>query len=333
MNALVIGYGSIGKRHCRLLQEQGLEKCDIYIAELQPARIEQALSSGYKIYDLSGAVIRDFDIVVVASSTASHVHVLKLLPKINKLLYIEKPLAHNFLKIAPIARQLKRSLGEAKVVVGYMLRQHPAVQAVKQLIENNELGKILKYRAECGMFLPNWHPWEDYRDFYMSDIDGGGGALLDISHEIDLVTYLAGPVQRTFGILGNLSSLECTSDDFSEIILQHKNSCIGSISLDLIQKDTFRKTRLIFEKGEVEIDFISKKLSVHTDVKEVKNRSFELGADDLYLSQYKDALDTDGAIACSIDEGLKVMEIIHAVRESSVSGSFVNLPIYSGNGE
>ena len=115
--------------------------------------------------------------------------------------------------------------------------------------------------------------------------------------------------------------------------MHHKNNCIGSISLDLIQKDTFRKTRLTFEKGEIEIDFVSKKLSVHTGVKEVKNQVFELGADDLYLSQYKDALDTDGAVACSIDEGLSVMEIIHAVRESSVSGSFVNLPIYSGNGE
>ena len=114
MNALVIGYGSIGKRHCRLLQEQGLEKCDIYIAELQPARIEQALSSGHKIYDLSGAVIRDFDIVVVASSTASHVHVLKLLPKINKLLYIEKPIAHNFLKVAPI--RPKNPLGPNKAL-------------------------------------------------------------------------------------------------------------------------------------------------------------------------------------------------------------------------
>ena len=116
----------------------------------------------------------DFDIVVVASSTASHVNVLKLLPKINKLLYIEKPLAHNFLKVA------HRSLGNLKgrsVKLKWLLATCCVStlqwQAVKQLIENNELGKILKYRAECGMFLPNWHPWEDYRDFYMSDIDGG----------------------------------------------------------------------------------------------------------------------------------------------------------------
>ena len=89
---------------------------------------------------------------------------------------------------------------------------------------------------------------------------------------------------------------------------------------------------MIFENGEVEIDFVNKKLSVHTGVKEVKNQVFELGADDLYLRQYKDALNTDGTVSCSIDEGLNVMEIIHAVRESSISGSFINLPIYSGSG-
>ena len=215
MKALVIGYGSIGKRHCRLLQTQQLRPSDIHISELQEKRVEDALSAGHQIYNLNGSEDKTFDIVVVASSTASHISILKMLPKIKKLLYIEKPLAHNFLAVAPIARRLKKTNNKAKIVVGYMLRQHPAVQVVKKIISENKLGQVLKYRAECGMFLPNWHPWEDYRDFYMSDIDGGGGALLDISHEIDLVSYLVGPSQRVFGILGNLSSLDCTSDDFT----------------------------------------------------------------------------------------------------------------------
>ena len=69
-----------------------------------------------------------------------------------------------------------------------MLRHHPAVRKVKSIIDTGSLGRVLRYHSECGMYLPNWHPWEDYRDFYMSDIDGGGGALLDISHEIDLIS-------------------------------------------------------------------------------------------------------------------------------------------------
>ena len=70
----------------------------------------------------------------------------------------------------------------------------------------------------------------------MSDIDGGGGALLDISHEIDLINYLAGYTSSVFGKFGNISSLECSSDDYAEMLLVHKNRCIGSISLDLIRR-------------------------------------------------------------------------------------------------
>jgi len=331
MIALVIGYGSIGQRHCRLLQSLGLDPSDIYVADLQEDRAARAVAAGHLIFNLrEQSDDNQFDIIVVAASTASHIKIIKNLPVAKKLLYIEKPLAHNFLKVAPVARQLKRSMGSAKVVVGYMLRQHPAVQEVKSIVENGKLGKILKYRAECGMFLPNWHPWEDYRDFYMSDIDGGGGALLDISHEIDLLSYLAGPSQRVFGLLGNLSDLECTSDDFSEIILHHKNNVIGSISLDLIQKDTFRTTRIVFEKGEVEINFIDKSLKIHHGIGKSDIEEYNLGSDDLYTRQYQDALDQNGSIACSLDEALSVMEIIHAVRRSSEIGGFINLPIYSG---
>ena len=330
MNALVIGYGSIGKRHCRLLLSMGVETHNIFVADLQKTRVGEAQEAGYKIFNIGADTSKQFDIVVVASSTSSHIEVLKLIPKVSKLLYIEKPLAHNYLKVAPLARSLKRHIGNAKIVVGYMLRQHPAVQYIKKCIEENKFGKVLKYRSECGMYLPNWHPWEDYRDFYMSDIDGGGGALLDISHEIDLSCYLIGKSNRAFGILGNLSDLECSSDDFSEIMLQHKNGAIGSISLDLIQKNTFRKTRIVLDKAEVEIDFIGKKLSINTGINEVMNEAFKIDGDDLYIRQYEDALSDKGKISCSLDEALDVMQIIHAVRKSSETGAFINLPIYSG---
>ena len=68
-------------------------------------------------------------------------------------------------------------------MVGYMLRLHPLLIRAKEIIEKEEiLGRVLSVRSECGFYLPFWHPWEDYRDFYMSWKTGGGGALLDISH-------------------------------------------------------------------------------------------------------------------------------------------------------
>ena len=330
MKILIIGFGSIGKRHARIaLEALKIEKENIYVRELIPSRIEEAKKLGFQIDALDTNV--EFDIVVVAASTASHIAILKDIPTPVRLLYVEKPLAHKYQEVAPIARQLSSRLqGETRSLVGYMLRYHPAVKQAKDVIASKKMGKVLKYRAECGMFLPNWHPWEDYRSFYMSQIDGGGGALLDISHEIDLVSYLVGGVTSVFGKYGNLSTLECSSDDYAEFMMTHENGAVGSVSLDLIQKNTFRKTRLILEMGEIEIDFINKTLCIATDINKVEEYTFDFGGDDLYIAQYENALQSRKPICCSLDEGLAVMEIVEAVRQSSSLGSVVHLPIYSG---
>ena len=329
MKALIVGFGSIGKRHARILQNNiGLPSDDIYIQELDSARQEEARSLGYSISsDSAGA---EFDICVVAASTSAHIPILSSLRLPQRLLYIEKPLAHDFYKVAPVARKLATQLKNGTAIIGYMLRHHPAVVEAKTIIESGDWGKVLKYRAECGMYLPNWHPWEDYRDFYMSQIDGGGGALLDISHEIDLMCHLVGDVTSVIGKYGNLSDLECSSDDFTEMILSHENNAVGSISLDLIQKDTFRKTRIVLEKGEIEIDFVNKRLTKATAIGEREETLFDLDPDDLYISQYKNALSDDPSRCCNLAQGLSVMEIIEAVRQSSMAGHQIHPPIYSG---
>ena len=331
MKILIIGYGSIGKRHKRVITNLlGPDKCNVYIFEPKKERRIEAEGDGCKpITDLF-AESQDMDVIVVASPTSTHADILNNIQIPSKLLYLEKPMDSDFLRIAPIARRLiKNKPNDCKFVVGYMLRHHPGIQKIKELHAENTLGPLLKYRLECGMYLPNWHPWEDYRDFYMSDIDGGGGALLDISHEIDMALNFSGEANSVFGFFGNISDLDCTSDDFTEILIKHKNGIIGSIGLDLIQKKTSRKAKFVFQKGEAELDFIEKLLSVSYDQERVDKNQFSFEADDLYEKQYKSALNNNDFSCCDFTEGLKVMEVIHAVRASSVNGTLQNLPIYS----
>lgn len=330
MRYVIFGFGSIGRRHARVIERVlGCKRESIFIAELNEARLQEANEQGYSSFEAQMNL--EFDIAVIASSTSTHLKVLENLRLPRRLLYIEKPISHRIDGIAKIVRTIDEKKSDGlNVCVGYMLRHHPAVQLVKRILDQGRLGKILKYRAECGMYLPNWHPWEDYRSFYMSKIDGGGGALLDISHEIDLVSYLAGSrVQSVCGKFGNLSELECSSDDFAEFILLHQSGIIGSIGLDLIQKQTFRKTKLVLEKGEIEIDFVNKTMSVTTDIDVREEHVFSLDPDDLYVAQYRDAL-ADSIVSCSANEGIDVLQIIEGIRLSSTMNSFVNLPLYSG---
>ena len=76
------------------------------------------------------------------------------------------------------------------VALGYMLHHHPVIKKMRDIINKGILGRVLLVRAEAGFYLPQWHPWEDYRDFYMSWKTGGGGALLDLSHEINYLQWI-----------------------------------------------------------------------------------------------------------------------------------------------
>lgn len=328
MKVLIVGFGSIGKRHARVLQYLYESRVEVFVLDSSEERRNEAVDQGFHIGSLNGR----YDLVVIASSTASHVDVLDgLSVQSSMMIYLEKPVGSELKSIAPSIRRIQKELDrhDGQSIVGYMLRHHPAVKLLREMVDCGKFGQLLKYRAECGMYLPNWHPWEDYRDFYMSDIDGGGGALLDISHEIDLALSFAGPAESVQGSFGNLSGLECSSDDFAEFIIRHKSGAIGSVSLDLIQKDTFRQSRFIFEKSEATINFVDKTLTIHTGLNEVELHEFKCDPDFLYEASHRSLTEALGAGSASLKDGLDVMQVIDGVRLSNATGSRITLPVYS----
>ena len=119
------------------------------------------------------------------------------------------------------------------------------------------------------------------------------------------MSYLVGGVTSVFGKYGNLSTLECSSDDYAEFMMTHENGAVGSVSLDLIQKNTFRKTRLILEMGEIEIDFINKTLCIATDINKVEEYTFDFGGDDLYIAQYENAFSRENQFAVHLMKALR----------------------------
>ena len=112
--------------------------------------------------------------------------------------------------------------------VGYQFRFHPGLRLAKQLLDEDRIGKLLSIRAEFGYYLPYWHPKEDYRNLYTIRL----GIILDASHEIDYVRWLAGSeVSEVSCFAGHLSSLETESEDTAEINLRFENNIIDRKSV------------------------------------------------------------------------------------------------------
>lgn len=338
MNICVVGNGSIGRRHLKGLSENKAELgiTSINAFDNNSERRKQVNDEivGVNIFDNLADSLKDVDCVFICVPTSLHI---KVIEEINKLgsyhLFIEKPLSHNLDGCDNLIFNQKRANKQA--FVGYMLRFHPIILRAKEIIGQGILGRIVNVRAEAGFYLPYWHPWEDYRDFYMSWKIGGGGALLDISHEIDYLQFLFGKIDSVTGYLGTVSDLEITSDDLTTAILHFKNSIVGELHLDLLQPDEERSCKIIGTQGVLKFSLMDNTLKIFkVDDKEWKTETLEVDYNnDVYFREYKELLNSfkknsnTSHLAC-LDEGNHVMQVIEAIRQSSSLGTKINLPIY-----
>ena len=181
---LIIGGGSIGKRHVRNLLELG-EK-NICIVEVNPQRAEE-VAREFSVKTFSSLdeafATEKFDCVFVCSPTIYHLEQVKKCVEYGADIFIEKPVSHNLEGV----EGLQKIIQEKKLItlVGSNWKFYPLFQKMKEILESGRLGKVLSARCEFGQYLPDWHPWEDYRKGYSANKKLGGGVLLD-SHEFDL---------------------------------------------------------------------------------------------------------------------------------------------------
>lgn len=202
--ALIIGLGSIGKKHFIVLKNLGFE-----VAFLS----KSAKESGWegKLYrSFSELDLEDFSLFIIANITSTHLQTLQFIDTHTqgKTILVEKPLFEKSYDFKPS--------GKNDIFVAYLLRFHPAVQKLKAIIENE---KIYFASFECDSYLPLWRSG-DYRQSYSAKKDLGGGVLLDLSHELDLALFFFKNLEFDFGEAVQISELELESDDFAFLALR-----------------------------------------------------------------------------------------------------------------
>ena len=320
MKISVIGAGSIGKRHLKTLSSlsptEELDEIRSYDQNIE--RVKEA-TKGIDNVNIANSIeeaVNGVDIVFLCVPTSLHYDVwnkIKDLGDFDKMIFHQKRInKHAF--------------------IGYMLRLHPVLNRAKDLIENDAVGKILSVRAESGFYLPFWHPWEDYRDFYMSWKTGGGGALLDTSHEIDYLMWMFGDISYAQGYTQTISDLEMTADDYTSCLFEFKNGIMGELHLDLLQPVESRYLKVVGSNGVLIADLIDNNIT-HNTIKntEWKNEKIAVSYDDIYTTEVKNIINCvrgKESKITSIEEAAKVMQIVEAIRRSSSNGTRIRLPIY-----
>lgn len=331
----VIGCGSIGRRHLKglLSISKSASITEVRGFDPDPSRIDQVQLeiSGVKTFDALETCIFGADVLFICAPTSLHMTIYNQIKAIGSYhLFIEKPLSHNLDGCDQIL--FDQEVAKKHSVIGYMLRLHPVMKKAKEIIDSNKLGRVISVRAECGAYLPLWHPWERYQDFYMSWKVGGGGALLDISHEIDYLNYLFGDIEDLQGIFGTYSDLEITSDDLAIAILKFKNGIIGQLQLDLLQHSRERSLKIIGTEGILKCDFINNKIDSYILQNECwESEAFVVDFDSIYHEEYLqffNEIKGSKKMLANLKDGIKVMQVIEGIRTSSSSGNRIKLPIY-----
>lgn len=150
------------------------------------------------------------------------------------------------------------------VLVGCNTRFLPSFKLTKRLIEQGEIGKILAVKAECGFYLPYWHPFEDYRKSYSANRNLGGGVILDDIHEIDALYWLFGKVKEVFCFADKISNLDIDTEDIAEIFLKFNSGVVAQVHLDYLQRTYRRYYEFIGEKGIIVWNYINQQVKLYT---------------------------------------------------------------------
>lgn len=245
----MIGCGSIGKRHIRNLLK--LKVRDIAAYDVRSDRCEEAQKQfDIAIYrDLSQALDQNFDAVLVCTPTSLHLSYAYLVAERGLHVFVEKPLSHSLDGIDRLLAEVSRK--QVILLVGCNFRFHRGLVLVKQILSEGKIGRPLFARAQFGQYLPDWHPWEDYRHGYSAKKALGGGVILDRIHELDYVTWLLGKATEVSCLAGKLSSLEIDTEDVAEILLGFESGAIGEVHLDYVQRTYNCSCEIVGEDGTI----------------------------------------------------------------------------------
>ena len=329
MHLLVVGCGSVGRRHLGNLRKLGARR--LSAVDVLPDRLTEASDTvpDLQMYSDLDRALETGDLDGVLICTPPHLH-MPMAQKVaegglNQML--EKPLAQNLDGVEELTATLN-SRG-VWAMVGYSMRFHPGVREIRHVVDSGVLGRVLGVRAEVGQYLPDWHPHEDYRSWYMSHEEQGGGALLDLSHEIDYLRWMLGEVAEVAAAVGHVSDLELDTDDLSELILRFESGVVGNVHLDLVQRRYRRHVSIVGSEGTALWDYSAGAVELlMADSSLDGERRYEDSRNDQFmdqLSHYLACLRGEVKPLVDVADAARTLDVVLAAKRSSAERRWVTL--------
>ena len=320
LKILIVGYGSIGKRHLNNLISIGFNDILLCSKNKESLKLEK---KGIKIFNsLDKALKEKPDVSIICNETSHHIKTAIKIAKNDSHIFIEKPLSNSLNQICELEKIIKKK--KLIAMVGCNMRFHKGIKLIKKLISKNEVGKILSVKVENGSYMPDWHPWEDYRNSYASKKHLGGGVVLTQIHEIDYLYWFFGKAKEIFSFSHKLSDLKINVEDYSGSLLKFKNKIIAEIHLDYFQNPAERNCKILGTKGKIVWNWENNHLQIFKNKKfltKYLDKNFD--RNQMYVDELKyflNCVKNKKIPMNNISEAYEIQKIALSIKNSSKSG-------------
>lgn len=291
---LIVGFGSIGQRHERLLASVGHHTAVVSQQRNLPVTTYESIREGLDRHQPN--------YVVVASPTARHFDDFQVLrqAEFSGHILIEKPLFMNSAQCSEIDTRL--------VFVGYNTRFFAVVRRLSQLLGRS---KVLQASFHNAQYLPDWRPGRDYRSTSSAQHQLGGGVLRDLSHEIDLLHLFVGIPTHAFSTRSRLGDLEIDTEDTVSVQFEFSDGRCAHLYLSYLDRVARRSIFLRTSSMTIYADLLSGSLSVNES-----HSSHPTDRDLSFLEMHQDVL-SSGGTAATFHQGFDVLRTIEMIEANS----------------
>jgi len=275
MNILIIGLGSIARKHIEALQTLKIGAKIYALRSSLNAEVETGVKNVYNLDDEKIA----FDFAIVSNPTHLHYQFIEQLATRDIPLFIEKPAVHSLVGVNKLLDIIDQK--ELVTYVACNLRFHPCITFLKNKIDAQPL-RINEVNVYCGSYLPDWRPERDFRTIYSANSTMGGGVHLDLFHELDYTTWIFGLPNKSESFLRNISTLKIDAADYANYILEYK-TFTASIILNYYRRKPKREIEIVFDNDTWTVDLI--KSEVKNDANDCLFKLQDFSVKDTYVSQ------------------------------------------------
>lgn len=253
---LVVGCGSIGRRHIRNFQSLGIRNfilCDTSEESLKAAAI--GLEAPVLTTNFKNALLHEPHAGVICTPSSLHLEMAYRLSERKVHVLVEKPLSDTLEGISDLEKKVAEKGVVAMMAMCY--RFHPVFLEVKALLAANTVGKVYHVNYFGGHYLPDWHPKADYRVEYAARKSLGGGVILTSIHGLDNIRWLFGEVEETLAFVDKVSDLEMDVEDIATAIFRLKSGVLVNWQTDFLQRANQHRMVIAGARGTIKVDFLT----------------------------------------------------------------------------